>query len=700
MLQSFLFELGTEELPDSFLAPALKYMQESLEKLLKESGLTRESISLFGTPRRLAILATGIPKKQDDIQVEKTGPSKNIAFDSEGNLSKAGLGFLRKSGADKENWSLVDTPKGEFLHVSFLQKGKDSSEILRDWIINMIPSISLPKKMFWKDRDFGFLRPIRWIVAMMDGEVIELDFHGITSGNISYANRFLGLNKEVVIASAEDYEAALEENFVIPDREKRKAIIREKTDAIFENSVYRIKEDERLLDTVTNLVEYPTPVLGTFDESYLRLPQQVITSTISQNQKYFSVHQDDERLINQFVFVSNGDPEASSVIRAGNEKVVRARLDDALWFFEEDCKLPLESYLPKLKDVVFQAKLGSLDDKRKRIMQLSDIICDKVGADELSRKKALRAAELCKADLVTLMMGENEFAKLQGYIGKQYALESGEDAEVAEAIYEHYMPRGGNDGLPATFAGAVCAVADKLDTVAGIISVGLLPTGSADPFALRRAAGGAVQIIADRSWDIDITELIGDAIAIIGPREGGPTELREYLKNYFIQRVEWLLKESGIAYDVIAAVIHAHIRSIPELIAKARSLQTQKQEDDFVRLVTGYKRVANIIESVKNFEALDENIFEHEAERDLHKALKNLSGRISEALKKLDFQRALKELVSLSPAIDRFFDEVLVNCEDEKLRNNRYALLYAIRREFNRVADLSELVVENESNGV
>jgi len=698
-LKSFIFELGTEELPDAFLAPALKHLQNSFESALKEAGLSAEKIAAYSTPRRLSILAFGIPEKQEDIRVEKTGPSKNIAFDSEGNLSQAGLGFLRKSGAGEGDWSIVQTPKGEFIGVSFVQKGRLSQEILKDWIISVVPTIPLPKKMLWKNRDFGFLRPVRHILAMMDESVIELDFHGIKSGNISQANRFLGLDKTIVIPSPAKYEELLEAHYVIPCHEKRKAIIREKADTLLAGTALSVKEDERLLETVTNLVEYPTPVLGSFDEGYLSLPEKVITSTISQNQKYFSVYDADEKLSNHFVFISNGDPEASDIIRAGNERVVKARLDDALWFFNEDCKAPLESYLPKLKDVVFQAKLGSLDDKRLRIIELADVICTKLGADEIQRKQVLRAAELCKADLVTLMLGENEFAALQGYIGKEYALVSGEDPVVAEAIYEHYMPRGGNDGLPTTFAGAVCAVADKLDTVAGIVSVGLLPTGSTDPFALRRAAGGAVQIIAEREWDLDIVELIGDAIKIVGPREGGPKDLREYLKNYFTQRVEWLLKQSGIGYDVIAAVIHAKIRSIPDIIAKARSLQSQKEEDDFIRLVTGYKRVANIIANVESFSDLDESKFEHEAERRLHEALASLSGRISQALKKLDYHHALKELVSLAPDIDRFFDEVLVNCEDEKIRQNRYALLYNIRREFNRVADLSELVVENETNG-
>ncbi len=698
-MKSFLFELGTEELPDGFLAPALKHLQNSFESTLKEAGLSAEKITAYSTPRRLSILAKGIPEKQEDVQVERTGPSKKIAFDSEGNLSKAGAGFLRSSGAGEEDWSIVETPRGEFMAVSFIQKGRLSQEILKDWILKVVPTIPLPKKMLWKDKDFGFLRPVRHIIAMMDESVIELEFHGIKSGNISYANRFLGLDKEIVIPSPAKYEELLEAHYVIPSHDKRKAIIKKETDALFEGSPYRVKEDERLLDMVSNLVEYPTPVIGSFDEGYLSLPERVITSTISQNQRYFSVYDEDEKLTNKFVFVSNGDPEASDIIRAGNEKVVKARLDDALWFFEEDSKMPLESYLPKLKDVVFQAKLGSLDDKRLRTMALVEIICDRLGADEIQKSRALRAAELCKADLVTLMLGENEFAALQGYIGKEYALVSGEDPIVAEAIYEHYMPRGGNDSLPTTFEGAVCAVADKLDTVAGIVSVGLLPTGSADPFALRRAAGGAVQIIADREWDLDIVELISDAIRIVGPREGSPENLSEYLKNYFMQRVEWLLKQSGIPYDVIAAVIHARIRSIPDFIAKARSLQSQKEEDDFIRLVTGYKRVANIIANEKSFASLDESKFEHEAERRLHKALSGLSIRIDEVLKKLDYQRALKELVSLSPDIDHFFDEVLVNCEDEKIRQNRYALLYSIRREFNRVADLSQLVVEIETNG-
>lgn len=699
-MNSFLFELGTEELPDGFILPAVQHLEKSLKELLTEKGLKPEEIRCYSTPRRLAVLALGLEAKQEDIQIDKLGPSVAIAYDKDGNLSPAGLGFLKKQGASERDVRIEKTEKGEFLAISFVQKGKSSPQILREWILEVITQVALPKRMIWKDKDLGFLRPIRWIVALFNDEVIELDFHGIKSDRYSYGNRFLGLGERLIIENAEHYEEALGAKGVVADREKRKELIRQQSKDLVKAEGLIIKEDERLLETVTNLVESPTAVMAKFKESYLSLPEKVITSTITQNQKYFSIFDNKGKLQNKFIFVSNGNPEYSQIIREGNEKVVNARLDDALWFYDEDCKESLESYLPKLKDVVFQADLGTMAEKSERIIRLSEYICEKLGIEGKEREKALRTAELCKADLVTLMLGEKEFTKLQGYIGWQYALKSGEDEEVALGIYEHYMPRGSKDELPSTLCGQVCAVADKVDTVVGIIAAGLLPTGSADPFALRRAAGGALQIIGANSWKIDIFELIGVALKIVSeklkPKEG----TKEYLHKYFLQRVDWLLKEMGIAYDVSLAVMNSGVDTIPDIYAKALALQGLKSQDDFIRLVIAYKRVANIISQTKEFKPLSAELFEEAAEEELYLALKSLNQKLNRELKELNYQQALKELLALGQDIDRFFDAVLVNCENQALKDNRYALLKAIREEFNRVADLSLIVVENELTGV
>jgi glycyl-tRNA synthetase beta chain len=698
-LHSFLFELGTEELPDNVIVPAIGSLESSIIKMLEANAIPYASLQAFCTPRRLAILLSGLPEKQEDVEILKTGPAVSIAYSAEGALSPAGKGFLKKLGAEEADSFVEHSAKGDFLAARFVQKGKETLELLRDWIPMAITQIPLPKKMIWQHPNLGFSRPIRWIVAMWDNGVIDLDFYGIKAARFSFGNRYLGRDVALEIKQAGAYESVLQAAAVIPARESRKAMISQQLDEIFAAQPFRVLEDERLLDTVCNLIEYPTAVVGEFDPKFLALPEKIITSTISQNQKYFSVYDTAGKLANKFVFISNGDPAYSELIRSGNEKVVRARLEDAMWFYSEDCKRPLASYVPQLEDVVFQSQLGTLAAKTKRLGKLCAYLCEKLALSADARARAERTALLCKADLVTLMLGEKEFTKLQGYMGKQYALASGEDPEVAEGIYEHYMPRGSNDSLPQSLSGAICAVADKLDTVCGIIGIGMLPTGSADPFALRRAAGGVVQILAERRWNIDPEALIDFAIAILQEQVQLKPDAEDKIKKFFEQRVTWLMKELGIAYDVVAAVMHTTYCSLDDLIARAGALDALKKEESFVRLVIGFKRVANIIANSSEFENLDPSLLEAGAETVLYHGLRGLSSDISQALTELDYASALGHLVRYGKLIDRFFDDVLVNCENAVLRANRYALLAEIKAEFLRVADISLIVVDNEQIG-
>lgn len=699
MLHSFLFELGVEELPENVILPAITYLQASFEKMLQEKGLSCGQIKVGSTPRRLSIWAYDLPARQEDSEICKAGPSMSIAYSKEGELSRAGEGFLKKSGGSLEDIFIQKTEKGEFLAVRFLQTGENTIDILRTWILQSIPQIPLPKKMIWQSRDLAFSRPIRWILALWDSSALELDFFGIKAGNYSFGNRYLGLGKPVLIENPQAYEESLKAAKVIVGTGERRELIQSQCDQLFADKPFRIKEDIRLLDIVTNLVEYPQAVVGEFDPRYLVLPEQIISSTISQNQKCFSVYDDQDRLANKFVFISNGNPEYNDLIRAGNEKVVAARLEDALWFFTEDCKIPLQDYLPKLEHVVFQSKMGTLAAKAERLIRICEYISEELGQERSKKDQALRIAKLCKADLVTLMLGEKEFTKLQGYMGMQYALAHQEDPQVAQGIYEHYMPRGSNDSLPQSEGGAICAIADKLDTVAGIIGVGLMPTGSQDPFALRRAAAGLVQILADRGWNLDLMALIDFALQTLSEKVAVEEDSAAKVKSFFQQRITWLLGEMGIAYDVVASVMHVDISHLPDLIARAEALQKLKAEADFIRLVIGFKRVANIIQQEKSFVKLDSALFDSEAERDLHKALGLLSSQISTALDSEDYAAGLTRLVEFGSKIDKFFDDVLVNCEDEALRKNRYALLAAIRDEFTRMADLSLIVVENQTTG-
>jgi len=698
-LHSFLLELGIEELPDGVILPAIDYLKTSFEKMLQAENLKVGEIKTGSTPRRLSIMAYSLPEQQADAQITKCGPSVQIAYKEDGTLSPAGLGFLKKSGAGIDDIVIQKVKGKDVLAVSYLQAGKKTVDILKEWIPEAINQIPLPKKMIWDDPAFAFSRPVRWIVALWDCLVIPLNHHGIVSGRISYGNRYLGPDQAVEISSVQSYAESLKGAGVIVCRQERKDMISAQCEKLFAESDLQIMEDPRLLETVCNLVEYPTAVIGEFDPRFLAIPQKVISSTISQNQKYFSVLDRDQNPVNKFVFISNGDPRYSDKIRLGNEKVVAARLEDAAWFFEEDCKKPLSGYLEQLQDVVFQSRLGTMADKTQRITKLAAYISSELGLDNSATHKALRAAVLCKADLVTMMLGEKEFTKLQGYIGMQYALRSGEDPEVALAIYEHYMPRGSKDSLPQSVSGAICAIADKLDTVAGIIAVGLLPTGSADPFALRRAASGLVQIIADRAWELDLYALIDFCMKLLSESIEPEAGSGDYVTNFFVQRVSWLLKELGISYDVVAAVMHTGIANLPDLIGRAEALQALKSEENFIRLVLGFKRVSNIISGAPNFVELSPELFEEEAERELHIALELLTGRLDVALDEHDYNLALKDLIDIASAIDKFFDQVLVNCDNESLQQNRFALLALIRSEFLRVADLAQIVVEIDSNG-
>jgi len=691
-----LIELGCEELPEKQLEIAISSVESQFVSFLTDNRLHCEKFTVSGTPRRVYLDAEGLDCAQDDEVVLKTGPAVSIAYTGEGKLSPAGLGFLKKSGATEADVFTQETEKGSFLAVRFTKTGISTEALLLSWIPVLIQSIPFGKKMLWSSKELSFSRPLRWILTLWQDKPLELEFYGIKCGNTTYGNRYLGLDECIGIDSAQSYLSALKERKVMANADERKQSIISQLNGIFSGTGYSVIEDLRLVDTVANLVEFPTAVSAEFEEKYLALPEKIIISTISQNQKYFSVKDSKSKLTNKFVFIANGDPAFAQLIRQGNEKVVKARLADAHWYFEEDTKQPLEHWEKHLGDVVFQAKLGTMADKTQRIIKLAENMITELNPDDRAATRILRCARLCKADLVTNMLGEKEFTKLQGYIGMQYALVSGEDSEVATGIYEHYMPRGSADELPSTLCGCVVAIADKLDTVAGIIGIGMLPTGSGDPFALRRAANGIVQIISDRGWDIDLYALADKALEYIGQASELEARARQNLHDFLDQRVVGLLKNSGIAYDVIDSVMHIDKSHINDLEQRAKALNELKNQPDFIKLVIGFKRVANIIAETTEFKEFSVALLKEPAEIALFTGLQELTLRIEKALLGKDYPAALGYLIGFGKVIDNFFDEVLVNCDDTALRNNRHALLKQVRQEFLRVADLSLIVLESE----
>lgn len=690
----FLLELGCEELPEKQIEIACNSVSSFFGTFLKSNKLHCSSYKVSGTPRRIYLEALELDSQQKDEEILKTGPLVNIAYDEEGNLTPAGKGFLKRSQAKEEAIFIQETEKGKFLAVKYIKKGLDTVELLKDWITEMIVQIPFEKKMAWSRLGLTFSRPLRWFLILWDNLPLELDLGGIPCGNITYGNRFLGLDKAITINKAEDYIPKLREHKVIADIEERRKEIINQLAAIFPEGDFKVIEDSELIETVVNLVEFPTAVIGEFEEKYLSLPDKIIISTISKAQKYFAVQNNEGKLSNKFIFISNGNPAASKIIRKGNEKVVKARLADALWYWKEDTKHPLEYWTKHLDKVIFQARLGTMADKTKRIIQLVNAVTEELNLPEEQKKKAIRCAKLCKADLVTNMLGEKEFTKLQGYIGKQYALASGEDAEIAEGIFEHYLPRGSGDKLPSTMCGAIVAIADKMDTVAGIIGIGMMPTGSGDPFALRRAANGIVQIISYRKWDLDLFTLANTALTLIEKQTELDKKANQKVHNFLEQRIEGLLKTNGIAYDVIDSVMHIDKSHIHDLENRAKALNALKGKEDFIHLVIGFKRVANIIAETKDFVTFNKEKLVEQEEINLYEALQTLHQDIDAALQNKDYPLALQYLIKFGKVIDAFFDRVLVNCEDDELRNNRHSLLKEVKKEFLRVADLSLIVLE------
>ena len=695
--KEFLLEIGVEEIPAGYIFGAMKKIEDFFRSRLKEKKLSFDDIFLYSTPRRFAIKISNLQSFQKDEIIERVGPAKSVSFDENGNLTKAASGFLRGAKATENDIFFKQTPKGEKIAVKLEIKGEKTDAILASVIPELLGKISFPKAMKWSDKKLAFARPIRWLVAIFGDKIVPVEINDIKAGNDSFGNRFQKLSNKVQINKTSDYESSLKKVYVIPNRQERKDLIQTQLKDIFKDSDDELIEDKKLLETVIDLVEYPTAVIAEYEKKYLELPEKVIISTLSEHQKYFAVQDKNGQLVNKFIFISNGNPEFSDLIKAGNEKVIKARLEDAEFYFYEDTKQSLETYIPKLKDVTFQEKLGSLFDKTLRMENITDFLSDQLNLSEALKRKAKRSAHLCKADLVTLMLGEKEFTKLQGYIGMEYADKSGEEPGVPTAIFEHYLPRGQNDRLPNTIAGSLIAIADKMDTVCGIFGVNMIPTGSNDPFALRRAANGIVQIIDKNNFEINLHSLIDQAFSELKNKLEKPDNNKDKVYSFFKQRIKWFLQQKEIDYDVIDSVMHIDFSNIPDLIKRAEVLQKFKQREDFIRLVLGFNRVSNIITEVDEFKEINTTLFQEDTEIKLFEKFLSLKEIINKKLLQKDYDSVLNELVDFSSFIDNFFDDVMVNVEDKNLRNNRYHLLSKIRELFLKVADLAKIVVEGET---
>ena len=681
-----LLEIGVEELPSRFGQTTLDQIENNLSKLLKEERINFDNIEKYATPRRLTFVIKNLADKATDLEEEVKGPAKKIAVDADGNFTKPALGFMKSKGLDTENVYFKQLGNAEYLFGTIKQEGKHTSEVLKTIVPEAIKNVTFPKAMRWGGKNMRFARPIRWMVALLNNEVLDIDLEGIKSSNITRGHRFLG-EKEFEVNSVEEYFEKLDKNFVVLDQHKRKEMIREQAIEVAKSLGGEVELDEDLLEEITFLVEYPTAFYGEFDEEYVKLPKEVVTTPMKEHQRYFPVLKDGKLLPN-FIAVRNGDSNRIDLVKAGNEKVLRARLADALFFYHEDTKKPLESFVDKLQTVVFQAKLGTVYDKTLRIEKLSQVILNELNMTE-SKENTLRAAKLCKADLVTNMVFE--FTELQGIMGRDYAQVSGENEEVCQGIFEHYLPRFAGDILPETNTGIALSIADKLDSIAGFFAIGIKPSGSQDPYALRRQALGILSILLDRKLSVNLNNLINAALDNYSNLEFNKEEVASQIVEFFVERVKNLFKDLGIRYDVIDAVLNNNLDDISDIHTRALELNRWLQKDELVEMLTAFNRVATLAEKATTY-IVKEDLLKEDAEIKLYNGFKEIKSNVESLLLDKKYNEALDAFATLRPLVDNLFDNVMVMDKDEAIKENRLGLLKQIYSTMLTICDLSKIV--------
>ena len=692
MPRDLIFEIGTEEIPAGYLARALEHLVDAGRQAFADARLQIESLHTWGTPRRIALCVAGLADQQPELREQVVGPPARVAFDADGQPTKAALGFAKRNGVEVSELARtsVDGKKGEYVVCERRQAGRPAIEVLPELLGDLLRAIPWPKSMRWGNTEDTFVRPVHWIVALLGTEIVPLSFAQVEAGRATRGHRFLAPDSiELADASATTYSERLREAFVIVDPQRRIEIIRAELEHLGRQVAGRVRPDDALLREVAFLVEYPKAVCGEFDESFLEVPEEVIVSAMRSHQRYFSMENEFGALTNRFITVAGTVTRDLDVVKAGNERVLAARLEDAAFFFREDRKRSLDEYARKLNLVVFQAELGSVGDKVKRIRQIAAELAAEVG---VATDLVARAAALCKADLVTQMVGE--FPDLQGVMGAHYAWAAGEPAEVADAIREHYQPKGANDEPPTGGVGAVVAIADRIDTLVACFAVGLTPSGSADPYGLRRAALGILTILMHREWAVPLSMLVQSAAASLRGTVDVRDEHREGVLEFLRKRLQGMLLEESEP-DCIEAVLESGFDYVPDVRARALAVSAFRRRADFQSLGAAFKRVANILKGKSPSEMNPPNpdLFQEDEESALWLAFGDIRRRARECLAKRDYAGALTALADLKAPVDRFFDTVLVMDDDPEIRENRLALLGSINSTFNRIADFRQLAV-------
>ena len=721
-MEKLLFEIGTEEIPAKFMPGILAQLKELAEKKMDELRIPYEAVKVYGTPRRMTFIADGVAEHQADSTIEAKGPSVKIAF-KDGEATKAAQGFARGQGVDVEDLEV----RGEYVYAVKHLAGQEVEDLLPGLLHDILTSLSFPKTMRWADHDFRFVRPIRWLVALFGDDVIPVEITGVKSGKFSRGHRFLrpalvegakaveslddakellekavsavkntvssAVNKTpgaVEIPCAEAYEEVLKDNFVMVDQDARRELIRQQVIDLAIEEGGHAEIDEELLEEVNYLVEWPTALCGSFEERFLPLPKECIITPMREHQRYFPVLKEDGSLLNKFITVRNGGKEHLDVVAHGNERVLRARLSDAEFFFNEDRKQPLEARLAKLTTVSFQEGLGNMNDKSQRLVKAADMIAFGLNS-KVDREKLARTALLCKTDLVTGMVVE--FTELQGVMGREYALLDGEAPEVAKGIYEHYLPRFAGDELPATDIGRIVGIADKLDNIVATFSRGLAPTGSQDPYALRRQALGIINILIDGNYHVSMIKLIAGVAYLLNIPSEKTKEVIMPVMDFFKQRLKNMLLDQGIRYDVVDAVL-ADDRNddIADLAARAQALNAFVATEEAPALIQAATRVANLCKKIEQETAINTNLFQNPAEGELHKAVTELNNEMLLATVQFNYAAVLQTACKLVAPVNKFFDDVMVMDNDEQIKNNRLALLSAVKDITHAVGDLSCIV--------
>ncbi|NMB35846.1 MAG: glycine--tRNA ligase subunit beta [Firmicutes bacterium] len=691
-VHDLLLEIGCEEIPARFMNGGLKQLQEKAKKLCREYRLDFGDVSVAGTPRRLVLFIKDLVAEQRDKEEKIRGPARHVAFDQAGKPTKAALGFARKFGLGVEELHLEKTEKGEHLYAIKKISGEKTAEILKELLPVLLKSLAFPKNMSWPGSKIRFPRPIRWLLCLYGTEIVPFTCDGLTAGNQTRGHRFLAPGLFTIERPA-DYLSAMEAAGVLVDPEHRREMIRKNVQSIAAERGLKANIDPELLEEVTFLVEKPEFLFCSFPENYLQLPDEVLITTMQSHQRYFPLADAQGKLSPFFVAVSNNGAASASTVCSGNERVLKARLADARFFYNEDLKIPLHSRVEELKKILFQEELGSLHAKTERLATICKFLAEKLGISTVEQKVVLRAAQLCKTDLATDMVGE--FPELQGIMGREYALQSGEGEAVAEAIFEHYLPRFAGDELPRTKPGALVALADKADHLAAFFALGLRPTGSQDPYALRRQCLGILQILLVHDFPLAFTDLLKETLSLYGKDEiisGGPREeLLGQIREFAWQRLRHLFQERGPDHDLIEAVLHTPRAEIGSLWRQVSFLQKSRRDENLALAAAAYRRVSNLARQAVPGVELKPELLQEKGEKELYRQYRRAGEEADAGWADSDLARVLAALSALKEHLDLFFDEILVMVEEEEIRTNRLALLSAIENLYLQMADFSKI---------